>query len=105
MTVNQASLPWHRRYSGFAGILPNITAIEETISGAELTFREPTFGTTCTIRREQSSTILTYALSSGVVTTAAVSGSSPCGSFTLTLEGSTERVENGSGARLTIRLI
>jgi len=105
VTVNQASLPWHREYRSFAGTLPNITGIEERVTGAEWTMREPSFGVTCTVRREQSSTILTYALSSGVVTLAAVSGISPCGSFSGTIEGSTERVENGSGARVTIRLI
>lgn len=109
MTVNRESLPWHRTYKGFSGTLPNITGIEETIVGAEWRFREAAFGLTCTIRREKSSTILTYAISSGVVTSASVSGTSPCEgsglSTTFTLEGSTERVENGSGARLTIRLI
>jgi len=104
-TVNQASLPWHREYKSFSGELPNITGLQETVTGAEWTIREPTFGATCTVRRESSSTIGTYAVSAGVVTTASVSGTSPCGSFSGTLEGSTERVENGSGARLTIRLI
>jgi len=105
VTVNGASLPWHREYRSFTGTLPNITAIEERITGAEWTIREPVFGITCTIRREQSSTILTYAPSSGVVSNVSVSGSSPCSGFTATLEGATERVDNGSGAKLTITLI
>jgi len=104
-TVNRGSLPWHRRYTSFTGTLPNIATLTETVTGAEWTVREPTFGVTCTVRRESSSTAGTYALSSGVVTSASVSGVSPCGSFSGTLEGITERVENGSGARLTVRLI
>jgi len=105
MTVNRASLPWHREYKSFTGTLPNITSIEETSTGEEWTIREPTFGVTCTIRREQSSTIYTHALTSGVVTSVSVSGTSQCGSFTAVLEGAATIVENGSGARLTIRLI
>ena len=104
-TVNRGSLPWHRRYRGFTGTLPNITTLSETVTGSEFTIREPTFGITCTVRRETSSTIGTYTLSSGTVTRADVSGSSPCGSFTGTLSGSTTAVDNGSGTRLTVTLI
>ena len=72
----------------------------------EWTIREPTFGITCTVSSRNSSTTGTYSVGTGgVVTNASVSGSSPCGSFTGTLEGSTERIENGSGARLTVTLI
>jgi len=104
-TINRASLPWHREYKSFSGTLPNIISFEGTVTGVEWNIREPTFGFTCTVSRTNSSTIGTYALTSGVVTRASVSGSSPCGSFTGTLEGSTERIENGSGARLTVTLI
>jgi len=104
-TINAGSLPWHRRYTSFTGTLPNITTINETVTGAEWTIREPTFGITCTVRREASSTIGTYALSSGTVTTAEVSGESRCGEFAGRLSGSTTNVTEGSGARLTVRLI
>jgi len=104
-TVNRASLPWHIRYRSFTGTLPNITSIEGFDLGSEWTFREPTFGITCTVPRATSSMISSYTISSGGVTRADVSGSSPCGSFTGTLEGSTTNVTNGAGARLTVRLI
>jgi len=104
-TINQTSFPWHRRYRSFEGPLPTIRTQSETVIGAEWTVREPTFGVTCTVRRESSSTIGTYNLSAGTVTSAVVSGESPCGSFTGRLEGSETNVENGRGARITVRLI
>ena len=104
-TLNRASLPWHLRYRSFSGTLPNITGRSETVAGAEWTIREPTFGVTCTIRRETSSMTITYAVSGGTVTSAAVSGSSPCGSFTGALSGTETNVTNGSGARISVTLI
>jgi hypothetical protein len=104
-TINQASLPWHRRYRGFTGTLPNINGFAETVTGGEWTVREPTFGITCTVRAAESSTILAFTLSSGTVIRADFSGTSPCGSFTGVLEGSTTNVTEGGGARITITLI
>ena len=104
-TINQASFPWHRRFRGFTGTLPNITSTSDSITGAEWSIREPVFGVTCTVRRESSSVIGTYTISSGTVTRAEVSGSSPCSSFTGTLSGSTTNVTEGRGARITVRLI
>ena len=102
-TINQASLPWHRRYAGFAGTLPRITGQTENVSGAEWTIREPVFGITCTVRNATSTG--TYTVSSGTVTAAAVSGTSRCGEFSGSLRGSTTNVTNGSGARITVTLI
>jgi len=104
-TVNRASEPWHIVYDSFVGTLPGITGVIQGVTGAEWTLREPTFGITCTVRRETSSTALNYTLSSGVVTRVSVSGASPCGSFTGTTEGTTTNVNNGAGIRITIRLI
>jgi len=105
MTVNQASLPWHRRFRNFEGALPNITSRAETIAGAEWTYREP-FGITCTVRRETSSMIHTYTIGAGrAISEARVSGSSRCGEFTVTLSGATTNVTNGAGARITVTLI
>jgi len=106
LTINQASFPWHLRYRGFTGTLPNITGLSETVTGAEWTLREPTFGIACTVRSESSSTILTYSVSSGTFANVGVSGESPCsGTTILTLEGTTTNVTNGAGGRVTIRLI
>ena len=104
-TINQASFPWHVRYGGFSGTLPNITGARATITGVEWRIREPVFGITCTVRRETSRTSATYTVSSGTITRAEVEGTSPCGEFTGTLAGSTTNVTNGAGARITIRLI
>jgi len=109
-TINQASLPWHRRYRSFSGTLPNITTIEETVSGAEWTIREPTFGATCTVRAVNGTSIFTYAREAGgAITRAAISGSNRCeGALNAegTLSGSeTNVVERLGGARLTVTLI
>jgi len=104
-TINQASFPWHRRYRAFTGTLPNITGQSETITGAEWTIREPTFGIGCTVSRANSSVIGTYTISGGTITRAEITGESPCGSFTGRLGGSTTNVTNGAGARITVTLI
>jgi len=104
-TVNRESLPWHCRYRGFTGALPNITGVSETIVGAEWTIREPTFGITCTIRAAESSTIGTYTVSGGTITQAAMSGRSRCGSFEGEVSGSTTNVGTPAGARITVTLI
>jgi hypothetical protein len=104
-TINQASLPWHRRYRGFTGTLPNITGETETISGIEWTIREPVFGVTCTVRREASAATGTYTLSSGAVTRADISGSNSCGGVSGTLSGGETNTTESGGARLTVTLI
>jgi hypothetical protein len=103
-TIVRSSLPWHRRYRSFAGTLPNITGMSETVTGAEFTLREP-FGITCTVSRETSSTIGVYTLSAGTVASASSSGRNRCSGIEGELSGSTTAVDNGSGARLTITLI
>jgi hypothetical protein len=104
-TINRESLPWHRRYRGFTGTLPNRTGVTETVTGAEWRLREP-FGISCTVLAAESSTIGTYAIGAGgVVTSAAVSGRSRCGPIEGELRGTTTNVDNGAGARLTVTLI
>ena len=107
-TINQASLPWHRRFRGFTGTLPNIATTSDTITGVEWSIREPIFGITCTVSRTNSSTIGTYTREAGgAITRAEVSGSSPCGSFTGTLSGSETNVVNDLRirSRITVMLI
>jgi len=104
-TINQASLPWHERYEGFTGTLPIISGWSERVTGAEWRVREPLFGVICTVRRESSSIRRTFTVSSGTVTRADVSGTSRCSEIEGTLSGSTTNVTNGSGARITVRLI
>ncbi len=105
-TINQASLPWHRRYKGFTGSLPNITGESETISGVEWTIREPSFGVTCTVGSAGTSLIGNFVLSSGTVTRADVSGTNTCGGVEGTVSGGeTNALDRAGGARLTITLI
>jgi hypothetical protein len=103
MTIRQESLPWHRRYRSFLGTLPNITGLTETVTGAE--WRIENLGFNCTVRRETSSMILTYTVSSGRVERAEISGTSSCSGSNATLSGSTPNVTNGSGGSVTVRLI
>jgi hypothetical protein len=97
-TVRQESLPWHRRYRSFLGTLPNITGLTETVTGAE--WRIEIFGFNCTVAGATSSTIGTYVVSAGRVTSAEVSGTSSCSGSNGTLTGSTTNV-----GTVTVRLI
>ncbi|HKG40215.1 MAG TPA: hypothetical protein VKB25_14590 [Conexibacter sp.] len=106
-TINRGSLPWHVRYRDFTGTLPNITGKSGIIIGVEYSIREPLFGITCSVRKENSSTIGTYTISGGTVTRAEPSGTSPCASFTGTLSGAETNVTatlTGT-TRITVTLI
>ncbi|MFL5816854.1 MAG: hypothetical protein ACJ76L_04555 [Conexibacter sp.] len=102
-TVNRGSLPWHRRYRGFTGTLPNITSVAETIAGAEFDVREPTFGAVCIITNATSTG--TFTVSSGTVIERTLSSIDTCEDFSVIISGSTTNVESGTGPRLTITLI
>jgi hypothetical protein len=105
ITVNRASLPWHRRYRGFSGTLPNITTISETVTGSEWRVREP-FGITCTILAAESSLIFTFGIGAGgTVTSRSASGGNRCGIIEGEFSGTTTNVDNGAGVRITITLI
>jgi len=113
VTINRGSLPWHRRYSGFAGRLPLIYGLVETVIGAEFRLRDAWTDATCNVTRESSSTILTYTLSAGAVSRADVSGTNVCrgifGGFPIELEfelgGGTTNVDDRAGNRITVTLI
>ena len=106
-TVNQASLPYHLRYGGFTGTLPNITGQREIFSALEWAIREPTFGIICTVRRSESGTTgVTYAVSSGTITSTTVSSEGTrCEGVAGTFSGTTTNVTTPGGARGTITLI
>jgi len=104
MTIRQESLPWHRRYAGFAGTLPNITSTSETVTGAEWIVREPG-GITCNVTN--ATYTLTHAITSGVITSTSVSDRARCSTF---FEGTfsgteTNVAERLGGARITVTLI
>ena len=104
-TIRQESFPWHRRYAGFTGTLPNISSIAETITGFEWTFREPG-GITCTVVNATYRT--TNSLTSRAVSRAEFSGRGRCGSFfEATFSGSETNVVNNliNRSRITVTLI
>jgi hypothetical protein len=108
-TINQTSFPWHRRYGGFTGTLPNITGLLENVSGAEWNIREPR-GLTCRVRRETSSNRGITTVGGGVVTRTEVSGTSRCSAFGFEFNGTLEGTETNiaerlGGARITVTLI
>jgi len=41
------TLPWHVRYEGFGGTLPNITSVRLSFEGARWRLRDPIFGILC----------------------------------------------------------
>lgn len=103
-TIDREMLPWHLRYTGFTGTLPNITSIAATASGLAFRMREPIFGVTC--RVTGASTSVTLRLGAGrAATEASVSGTTSCSGITGTLSGSTTSVDNRAGARITVTLI
>jgi len=108
-TVNRETLPWHDRFNGFTGTLPNITTVGGRVVGTSWRIREPTFGITCTATAEENHAIIgNYTLSAGTVAEVSVGitgGGISCGSFEGTLSGNTTNADNRSGARLTVRLI
>ena len=103
-TVLSETLPWHIRYRGFTGTLPNINTVSADVSGTAWVIREP-FGVTCL-----SSGGLIIAFNrevGGVVTSATASGtaSHSCGgSGTVSGTSSTFTVLN-STTRITLTLI
>ncbi len=102
-TINQGSLPWHRRYNSFAGTLPNITSVREVISGVEWTYREPA-GILCTIFGVTS--VRNWLINAAQIIGDALSGIGRCGGFfTGTISGEESNVTNGAEARLTVTLI
>jgi hypothetical protein len=101
------TLPWHIRYSGFAGTLPNITSLRASIVGVSFRIREP-FVTCLATTTSEKPGVITFnrEIATGVVSTAELSGRIPttCGS-----EGSfsstRDAVTTPEGTRITLTLI
>ncbi|MFL5817252.1 MAG: hypothetical protein ACJ76L_06580 [Conexibacter sp.] len=103
-TVLRETLPWHIRYAGFAGTLPNITSITATISGIAFRIREPAFGVTC-LATTSGASIVFHREASGATTSVTAGATNSCSGVNGTLNGNTTAVDNGSGARITVTLI
>ncbi|MFL5817224.1 MAG: hypothetical protein ACJ76L_06440 [Conexibacter sp.] len=102
-TIDREALPWHTRYQGFTGTLPNISTLSNTISGFSWRYREAGFGVTCQVTNATFSGA--YRLSAGVVAEYSVSSTTTCSGFAATFSGNTTNIDNRSGARITVTLI
>jgi len=109
-TILRETLPWHVRYSGFQGALPNITSLIVHVIGAGFRIRE-TFGITClaltsaaepgtgTFHRSTASRVLTEAGIGGEIeTTCGIRGRLQSVSGTVSLQGT-------ASTRITVNLI
>jgi hypothetical protein len=110
-TVLTETLPWHVRYRGFTGTLPNITSIEAKIVGAAVRAREP-LGFTCLIRStETEPTTARFtreslgALTSATIAGEIASGIECSGARGLVIGTSTTLTVLNSTSRITISLI
>jgi hypothetical protein len=102
-TVLRETLPWHARYSGFSGTLPNITSIIAKMIGLRFQVREPVFGITCLATSSAASpaTVSMSREAGGRITSSVMGGtiSTNCG-INGTLNGTTNAM-----SALTVTLI
>jgi hypothetical protein len=108
-TVLAETLPWHMRYAGFTGTLPNISSFATNIVGLSLIAIEPSFGFGCLFRTTaESPAIGTYNREAGgALTTALISGTIPtsCG-LNISVSGTSSMLTLlGATSRLTVTLI
>jgi len=109
-TILTATLPWHARYAGFEGTLPNILRLRTDILGFSFAIRE-TGGISCLLRSTATEPLRgEYELSGGTVTGETLSGSIRTGAecfgvaLTFTSDRAPVTVLN-STTRITVRLI
>jgi hypothetical protein len=112
-TVLTETLPWHIRYSGFEGTLPEIGNIRAHVIGTSLRVREPGGGATClarttaaepglaTFNRETVTGALTTARVGGIVRT----GAECFGANAAFIGTSSSFTVSNSTSRITISLI
>jgi hypothetical protein len=114
-TILQASLPWHIRYSGFTGTLPNITALRTDAIGVQIRI-EGAFGSclftssvTQPIIGTLNRSVATRSLTS-VTTGGGIVSNEACGPFGERISGSFGGTSNsltvlGTTTLITITLI
>lgn len=105
-TILAESLPWHVRYSSFAGTLPNITRLNLTATGMAFRIREPTFGVQC-LASGGTATGIFNREAGGVLTSQEIGGESEtdCG-IPGTISGrSSSFTVLGAATRITVTLI
>lgn len=80
-TILGETLPWSIPYRSFAGTLPNIVAMADTVVGFSFRIREPSFGVTCLARSTgESPATLTFnrETDTGRIPFVDAGGSIPC---------------------------
>jgi len=109
-TMLSATLPWHIRYAGFSGALPNIERLRTDVVGFSVALHE-TGGITCLLRSAASEPVRPeYEISAGTITGVAITGSIRTGAecfgaaLTFTSDRAPVTVLN-STTRITLRLI
>jgi hypothetical protein len=111
-TVLTETLPWHVRYQGFTGALPNISSVTAKIIGAGVSVRENTFGIACLLRSTATeptrATFNREAL--GALSTVTLSGEIASGPECAGIRGgvrgtSSSLTVQGSANRITVSLI
>jgi hypothetical protein len=110
VTVLTETLPWHVRYLGFVGTLPNITVTRATIIGVAFRIQEPG-GITCLVRSTATEpATMFFGLVGGVVTGGDAGGTirmgAECFGASGTLTGRTSSLTAlNAGAAVTVTLI
>lgn len=108
-TVLTETLPWHVTYEGFTGTLPSITSLILLIAGMAMRMEIPSFGINCLMRAANLRYTTTGTREAGGAFKAerVVPGreSIPCGSITLTFEGTGTATKLGSTERTLVTLI
>jgi len=111
-TVLTASLPWHIRYLGFTGVLPDITGVRDETIGVSFRIHERVFGTECLATSTTEQPIIgTARLAEGggsrtvIGYTADPTARIRCGIIEGGFEGTAAVTEPISGESLTVRLI
>jgi len=99
-TILTATLPWHIRYNGFGGTLPNISQLRTKVIGSAFRVREPN-GLECLVTSTAAQpTNGNYTVSGGVITAAEMEGSFSCFFITARLRGNTTDVRPVTTVRL-----
>lgn len=110
-TILRETLPWHVRYNGFTGELPNITSMRILVVNSSFRVREPS-GVTCLARSSATEPALgTFTREvGGALTTATIGGSIRTGAECFRQLGTFTSDEGpvtvlGSSTRITVTLI
>lgn len=110
-TLLTETLPWHSRYQGFTGTLPNITSLTANVIGVSMRIREPG-SAICLARSSATEPVVITANREvgGALTTAEIGGTIRVGAECFAVAGMFASDRGpvsvlGSATRLTITLI